>query len=76
MPRVKKLEVQMRDLKAEAGNLLDQGFNNLRIQFPKQNPDIPWSLHKAQVRAWRSVKTRPAKGTGPGWKGESLEDKK
>lgn len=54
MPRVKKLEVQMKDLKPTVCSLLDKGFNNLRVQFPKQNPDLAWSLHKAQVRAWRS----------------------
>jgi len=76
MTRPKKLEVEMRALASTFQDLSTKGYNRMRVDLPEPDPAIAWNLQKAGVKAWRSAKTRPATGTGPGWKGEPLEDKK
>lgn len=58
MPKVKKVEVEMRNLSEAAVGLFVEGYSNLKIQLPKPDPDLAWSLHKAQIKAWRSKKIR------------------
>jgi hypothetical protein len=63
MPKPKKLTVEIAKLSETFLALQGQGYNMMKIELPKQNPALPWQEHRAQIRAWRSVRRK------------SLEDK-